>query len=157
VRLPLFGLTLVLLVPWPVGCRRGEITAARVVMDLEAGPATISAFRFVRGTADVLPSSRRDVAEVARAIGRIPGRLLVRVTPETSEGLPPDTVQARRRAERVAALLVEAGASAARITTDDSLALQPLAPVAAGEARAILTRIPSPPDTLIDGISRRYP
>jgi hypothetical protein len=155
--LSLFGLTLVLLVPWPVGCHRDEITAARVVLDLEAGPATISAFRFVSGTAEVVPSSSRDVAEVARAVGSVAGRLLVRVAPETSEGLPPDTVQARRRAERVAALLVEAGASAARITTDDSLARQPLAAVATGEARAILVRIPSPPDTLIDGIPRRYP
>ena len=142
-RIPGKAASLLLAVLLPtVGGRAVRQEPDALARDLARGFLEIADPRFGLG-ADTLPAgSGLRLRDLAYALARSPAVFRLLVPAELGEGLPPDTVAARRRTEAVWERLVAAGAPAARLIPWQNPGFQvPGRPVPRrGEARITLIR-----------------
>jgi hypothetical protein len=119
------------------------LTLTEMVSELERGCLALDDVRFRPGQDTIESLSPAQLALVARALGLAHGAYRVAVPPEAAPGLPPDTLQARRRGMRLRDELVHYGASSQRLLEDPGWPISPLV-VPLGAAVPMLIRVPDP-------------
>jgi hypothetical protein len=123
-----------------LGLAARPLTLAEIVSELERGCLALDDVRFRLGQDTIESLSPAQLALVARALGLARGAYRVAVPPEAGPGLPPDTLQARRRGARLRDELVHYGASSERLLEDPGWPASPLV-VAPGAAVPMLVRV----------------
>lgn len=126
-----------------LGLGARSLTLAEMVRELERGCLALGDVRFDADQDTLFALSPTRLAMVARALGLARGAYRVSVPPEAAPGLPPDTLQARRRGTRVRDQLVYCGASAGRLLEEPAPPIAPAA-VAPGAAVPMLVRVDDP-------------
>lgn len=129
--------------PRLLGFASRPLSLSEMVVELERGCLALEDVHFRPGQDTIESLSPAALAEVARAIGLAQGEYRVTVPPERTAGLPPDTLQARRRSTRLRDELVHYGAAASRLLEDPGWPISPLV-VAPGAAVPMLIRVPDP-------------
>ena len=119
------------------------LTLAEMVSELERGCLALDDVRFRPGQDTIESLSPAQFALVARALVLAQGAYRIAVPPEAAPGLPPDTLQARRRGMRLRDELVHYGASSQRLLEDPGWPVSPLV-VPPGAAVPMLVRVPNP-------------
>jgi hypothetical protein len=119
------------------------LTLDEMVSELERGCLALDDVRFQPGQDTIISLSPSRFAQVARALGLARGAYGIAVPAEASPGGPPDTVQARRRGNRLRDELVHYGASLTRLVEDPGWPFPPQV-AAPGTAVPMLVRLPIP-------------
>ena len=123
--------------------RRGTDSKESLHRDLEAGRLELKGITFAKGSVDASEGFEAPLAQLAEALGQVPGQFVLYVTPESTAAGTPDVATATRRAEAIAMHLQLAGIDASRVTV--GAATDAAAPSASkpGEARVVLVRSPA--------------
>lgn len=119
------------------------LTVDEMVIELERGCLALDDVRFRPGQDTIVSLSPSRFAQVARALGLARGAYSIAVPAEAPPGGAPDTVQARRRGNRLRDELVHYGASLTRLVEDPGWPIPPQV-VAPGTAVPMLVRLPLP-------------
>lgn len=126
-----------------LGLVERPLTLTEMVSRLERGCLALPDVRFRPGQDTIESLSPSRFALMARALGMAQGAYRIVVPAEGIPGLPPDTLQARRRGMRLRDELVHYGSSARRLVEDSGWPAWPLV-VPPGSAVPMLVRVPDP-------------
>lgn len=124
-----------------LGLGTRSLSLSEMVVELERGCLAMAEVRFRPGQDTIESLSPAHLAQVARALGLAQGEYRVAVPPEGTPGLPPDTIQARRRGIRLRDELVHYGAAASRLLEGPGWPISPVV-AAPGAAVPMLIRLP---------------